>query len=96
MDNVPFHHSQSVSDLFASTSYEPVFLSPYSPFLNPIENLFNQLKHYVKKFPPSNQDEVFNGVHLASQVISPEDSANYYSNMMRYIPLCIQENVIEN
>jgi len=68
MDNVPFHHAELVSNLFASTSHQLVFLPPYSPFLNPIENFFNQLKHYVKKFQPKNYEELFNGVELASRV----------------------------
>ncbi|XP_074604051.1 uncharacterized protein LOC141857452 [Brevipalpus obovatus] len=96
MDNVPFRHTSSVSDLFSSTSHELVFLPPYSLFLNPIKNLFNKLKHYVKKLRPSTHDEVFSGVELASRVITAQNCANYYSNMMKYISLCLQESVIEN
>ncbi|XP_074600137.1 uncharacterized protein LOC141857566 [Brevipalpus obovatus] len=96
MDNVPFHHAERVTGLFAATSHELIFLPPYSPFLNPIENLFNQLKHYVKKLKPSSPDEVFNGVEYASQVISPQDCLNYYTNMMKYIPMCLDRREILN
>lgn len=96
MDNVPFHHAELVESLIAGTSHEIVFLPAYSPFLNPIENLFNQLKHYVKRFKPSDHDEVFRGVELASQMVSSQECLNYYTHMMKYIPRCIQEEVIEN
>ena len=44
MDNVPFHHSQSVCTFVERAGHQIKFLPPYSPFLNPIENAFNQWK----------------------------------------------------
>lgn len=98
MDNVRFHHHELVQSQIADASIEIelIFLPPYSPFLNPIENLFNQLKYYVKRFRPSSADEVFHAVDLASQVISEMDCRNYYSNMMSYIGRCISMDTIEN
>uniref|UniRef100_A0A158P4D1 Tc1-like transposase DDE domain-containing protein n=1 Tax=Tetranychus urticae TaxID=32264 RepID=A0A158P4D1_TETUR len=96
MDNVPFHHATPVNELFATESHQLLFLPPYSPFLNPIENLFNQLKHWVKKFRPSSADDVFRGVELASDIITANDCQKYFDHMMKYIPKCVQEENIEN
>ncbi|XP_053204751.1 uncharacterized protein LOC128389229 [Panonychus citri] len=68
----------------------------YSPFLNPIENLFNQLKFYVKKYRPANAEQVFEGVELASEMITSEDCKNYYNHMKKYIPDCIGKKHINN
>ncbi|XP_074596385.1 uncharacterized protein LOC141851541 [Brevipalpus obovatus] len=96
MDNVRFHHTEEVQSLIASTNHEIVFLPPYSPFINPIENLFNQLKFYVKRLKPSCPDEVYNSLSLASEVITENDCQNYYRHMMTYIPKCIDSVPIEN
>ena len=73
-----------------------MFLPLYSPFLNPIENLFNQLKFYVKRKRPKNANEVFLAVEQASECISKEDCQNYWSNMSKYVSLSLQEVEIEN
>ena len=41
-ENVRFHHVGTVADLTAESLHRSLFLPPYSPFLNQIENLFNQ------------------------------------------------------
>ena len=86
IDHTSFHHTEQIQDLMATTDHQIVYLPPYFPFLDPIENLFNQLKNYVKRFNPTTPEEVSNGISLASQVISESDCQDYYSYMMTYIP----------
>lgn len=47
MDNVPFHHSDP--DFFDNYPYEIKYLPRYSPFLNPCEECFSQLKSLVRR-----------------------------------------------
>jgi len=47
MDNVKFHHSKEVLDFFNKRNIEILFVPPYSPWFNPIENVFSLVK---KKF----------------------------------------------
>ena len=42
MDNVRFHKMKIIIDLFKSYGHDILFLPPYSPFLNPIENVFSK------------------------------------------------------
>jgi transposase len=49
MDNVRFHRSEEVVTLIEAHGHFAVFLPPYSPFLNHIEELFNQWKQLIKK-----------------------------------------------
>ena len=44
MDNVPFHKSAKTKDLIESQGAKLLFLPPYSPDLNPIENDFANIK----------------------------------------------------
>ena len=44
MDNVPFHKTASSRHIIESTGAKILFLPPYSPDLNPIENDFANIK----------------------------------------------------
>ncbi|XP_074604060.1 uncharacterized protein LOC141857460 [Brevipalpus obovatus] len=96
MDNARFHHSEDVVELIQSRGHNLRFLPPYSPFLNPIEMMFNQLKFYIKHLKPETDDAVYEAVEHASDCITAEDCANYYDNMLEYLPKCMQKLVIEN
>ncbi len=48
MDNVSIHHVHEVVDLLENLGVLVYFLSPYSPNLNPIEELFAKLKSTLK------------------------------------------------
>jgi transposase len=42
MDNVAFHKTDVINNIVVESGYEILFLPPYSPFLNPIENMFSK------------------------------------------------------
>lgn len=96
MDNARFHHAQEVQKIVSEKAHHLHFVPAYSCFLNPIENLFNQLKFYVKRKRPDCADKVFEAVELASQVISAEDCQNYFKNMLSYIDRCLAKETIYN
>jgi transposase len=49
MDNASFHHSERVEQLCADAGVKLVYLPPYSPDLNPIEEFFAVLKAFIGK-----------------------------------------------
>jgi len=49
MDNASIHHSEQVEQLCSQASVKLVYLPPYSPDLNLIEEFFAELKTYVKR-----------------------------------------------
>ena len=53
MDNASFHKSQKTRELIEATWARLVYLPPYSPDLNPIENYWALLKLYVRKYNTS-------------------------------------------
>ena len=42
MNNIAFHKNVSIREKFNQENRTLMFLPPYSPFLNPIENLFSK------------------------------------------------------
>jgi transposase len=49
MDNASFHHSDRLDELCRNAGVKLVYLPPYSPDLNPIEEFFAELKAFIKK-----------------------------------------------
>jgi transposase len=89
MDNVSFHHANDVRELVESSGHQLLFLPAYSPFLNPIENVFNQWKHRVKCAQPQCEDELLAAIQTAAMTITPEQCQNYFSHMETFIPRCL-------
>lgn len=52
MDNARIHHSPEIDNMCANAGVERIYLPPYCPHLNPIEEKFSQVKAIVKReFP---------------------------------------------
>lgn len=49
LDNASFHKSEKTKELIEKTGATLLFLPPYSPDLNPIENYWAILKQFVRK-----------------------------------------------
>jgi len=49
MDNLPAHKATEVQKAIESAGARVVFLSPYSPDFNPIENCWSKLKEFLRK-----------------------------------------------
>ena len=48
MDNLRTHHIQAVGELLHGAGAEVLYLSPYSPDLNPIEKLWSKVKAILR------------------------------------------------
>lgn len=48
MDNAPFHQPDRIQELCNDAGVKLLFLPPYSPDLNPIEEFFAELKAFIK------------------------------------------------
>jgi transposase len=49
MDNASFHRIERVEQLCRKAGVKLMYLPPYSPDLNPIEEFFAELKAFIKK-----------------------------------------------
>ena len=48
MDNASFHRTERIEQMCADAGVKLVYLAPYSPDLNPIEEFFAELKKLIK------------------------------------------------
>lgn len=49
MDNASFHHSERIKKMCSEAGVKLLYLPPYSPDLNPIEEFFSELKSHIKR-----------------------------------------------
>ena len=59
IDNVPFHKSTSIRQVIENRGNRLLLLPPYSPFLNPIENMFSKWKPHIRQARPENEAVLF-------------------------------------
>ena len=96
MGNVPFHKSIIIRETVAAGGHTLLFLPPYSPFLNPIENLFNQWKTIVRLSSPKSEQELDKSMVDAKSKISVQNLKDYYKNSKKYYSRCLELEIIEN
>jgi len=92
MDNVKFHKSFAVQNWFSGKKVLYDYLPPYSPQLNPIEEVFSTLKSRYHGIKPlaRNAKDIMNYVTRVVQDMNGTDGVcfgNYYRNMRRYLDL---------
>lgn len=80
MDNINFHLSKRVEDLIESAGARVVFLPPYSPELNPIENLWSKLKSYLRKKMPITLSDYHKSLLEALETVTSCDCEGWFEN----------------
>lgn len=73
MDNLSSHKCVEARLAIESVGAKIVFLPPYSPDLNPIENVFSKLKALVRKCRPRNLKAIIKAALNALREISLDD-----------------------
>lgn len=58
MDNLGSHKSRAVRQAIRAAGAKLLFLPRYSPDLNPIEQFFSKLKHWLRQAAPRSRDEI--------------------------------------
>lgn len=56
MDNAQFHQPDKIEQICKEAGVKVLFLPPYSPDLNPIEEFFAELKAFIKRNWSSHTD----------------------------------------
>jgi transposase len=96
-DNVAFHHSCTVTEWFtAHPRMMSLFLPPYSPFLNPIEELFPSWRWKVYDHRPHDQMFLLDAMYAGCLDISAEDCQGWTRLAKILFFRCIAQDVDEN
>lgn len=80
MDNLGSHKGQAVRRAIRAAGARLFFLPPYSPDLNPIEQVFAKLKTLLRKAGERSTEAVWRRIGSLLDAFSPAECANYITN----------------
>ncbi len=80
MDNLSSHKVDGVRKAIKAVGAYLLYLPPYSPDLNPIEQAFAKLKALLRKASARNVDDLWAAIADIIELFPPEECANYFRN----------------
>ena len=80
MDNLASHKSRAVREAVRAAGARLWFLPKYSPDLNPIEQTFAQIKHWMRCAQKRSVDDIWPHLGYLVDTIQPNQCANYFVN----------------
>ena len=78
MDNLSSHKCEGVRDAIHATGARVLYLPPYSPDFNPIEQVFAKLKALLRKFGERSMDSLWNRLGTLLDHFSISECRNYF------------------
>jgi len=79
MDNLPAHKVGGVRQAIEATGASLLYLPPYSPDFNPIEQAFAKLKAILRKAAARTIPELWDAIAEAIDRFSPGECRNYFA-----------------
>ena len=80
LDNLRSHKGRATRRAIRKTGAHLIFLPPYSPDLNPIEQVFAKLKTLFRKADERSIDTAWNRIGSLLQTFTPNECSNYLRN----------------
>jgi transposase len=79
MDNLGSHKGAGVRTAIEAAGASLLYLPPYSPDFNPIENAFAKLKAMLRKAAERTIDGLWNAIGRIIDTVTPEECTNYFA-----------------
>ncbi len=80
MDNLSSHKVAGVRDAITAVGAYLLYLPPYTPDLNPIEQAFAKLKALLRKVSARTVDDLWEAIAEIIELFPPEECENYFRN----------------
>lgn len=79
LDNLACHRNAAARRAIEAVGASLLFLPPYSPDLNPIENAFSKLKAMLRKAAARTRDHLWKAIAQIIDTFTPNECANYFA-----------------
>ena len=80
LDNLGSHKGKAVRAAIRAVGAKLLFLPPYSPDLNPIEQAFAKLKHWLRQAQARSNAQIIKAVRQILNRFKPTECAAYFAN----------------
>ncbi len=81
LDNLGSHRGRAARDAIRSVGATLAFLPPYSPDLNPIEQVFSKIKHWMRMAEERTLEAISNRVANVVSAITESECRNYIQHV---------------
>jgi transposase len=78
MGNLGAHRPKRIRELIEERGCELIYLPPYSPDLNPIEEAFSKVKHTLRKIAARTREVLVEAMCRAMDAVSAEDARGFF------------------
>ena len=79
MDNLSSHKGPKVREMIEAAGASLLFLPPYSPDFNPIENAFSKLKALLRKAAERTVAGLWNAIGRIVETFTPAECRNFFA-----------------
>jgi transposase len=80
MDNLQAHKGHRVRRSIEARGAKVLFLPPYSPDFNPIEEAFSKIKNSVRKAKARSKEALLDAIGRALDGVSPSDARGWFGH----------------
>jgi transposase len=80
MDNLGSHKSSAIRQMIRAAGARLWYLPPYSPDLNPIEQTFAKIKHWMRIGQKRTVEDTWRHLGSLVETIEPGECDNYFAN----------------
>ena len=80
MDNLRSHKVKGVIELIESSGAHVLYLPPYSPDFNPIEQMWSKIKSFLRKVKARTQERLSSALPLAFDNVSISDIYGWFQS----------------
>jgi len=79
VDNLRCHKGDGIIELVASVGASIIYLPPYSPDFNPIEQMWSKIKAYLRMVKARTVDTLMTAIPMAFNTISAQDAIGWFN-----------------
>ena len=80
MDNLLAHKGERVRELIEEQGCELLYLPPYSPDLNPIEEAFAKIKALLRRAAARTRETLIEALGAAISAVTSEDALRFFEH----------------
>ena len=80
MDNLSVHKSERVREMIEGVGAEILYLPPYSPDFNPIEEAFSKIKNLIRKAGARVREALVEAIGEALCEVTEEDARAFFEH----------------
>jgi len=80
LDNLSSHKSQPTLALIAQVGAQVLFFPPYSPDLNPIENMWSKVKEHLRSAEARTEADLLDAIAVALRRVTASDAMHWFAS----------------